>query len=123
MQGVIDDASDIGKKVNAAADKLASILKNVDDMTTSKEGKGMFTEITEAARSIRTLAQNLDERTAVLSKNLNDFTGPGLREYKQIAVDGQRTLQSIQRTLNSLQRNPQQLIFGPKSNIPDFKGN
>lgn len=123
VQGVIDDASDIGKKVNAAADKLASILKNVDDMTTSKEGKGMFAEITEAARSIRTLAQNLDERTAVLSKNLNDFAGPGLREYKQIAVDGQRTLQSIQRTLNSLQRNPQQLIFGPKSNIPDFKGN
>ena len=36
--------------------------------------------------------------------------------FKQIAVDGQKTLQSIQRTLNSLQRNPQQLIFGPKSN-------
>ena len=92
-------------------------------MTTSAEGKGMFSEITEAAKSVRILAQNLDTRTAALSKNLEQFSGSGLRDYRQIAVDGQRTLQSIQRTLNSLQRNPQQLIFGPKSNIPDFKGN
>jgi len=123
VQDFVSDASDVGHKVNAAADKLDTILKNVEAMTTSADGKGMFSEITDAARSIKVLAQNLDQRTAVLSKNLDDFTGSGLREFKQIAVDGQKTLQSIQRTLNSFQRNPQQLIFGPKSNIPDFKGN
>jgi len=123
IQGFVSDASDVGKKVNAAADQLDGILKDVAAMTTSAEGKGMFSEITEAAKSVRILAQNLDTRTAALSKNLEQFSGSGLRDYRQIAVDGQRTLQSIQRTLNSLQRNPQQLIFGPKSNIPDFKGN
>jgi phospholipid/cholesterol/gamma-HCH transport system substrate-binding protein len=68
------------------------------------------------------LAQNLDVRTSELSKNLNQFTGSGLRDYRQIAVDGQKTLRDIQRTLNSLQRNPQQLIFGPKTNIPEYSG-
>ena len=107
---------------NASADRLDAILKNVDTMVTSPEGKGMFTQITETAKAIRTLAENLDSRTGELSKNLNQFTGSGLRDYKDLAVDGQKTLRDIQRTLNSLNRNPQQLIFGPKSTIPDYKG-
>ena len=122
VKAFVDDASDLGRKLNASADRLDSILKNVDTMVTSPDGKGMFTQITETAKSIRTLAENLDSRTSELSKNLNQFTGSGLRDYKDLAVDGQRTLKDIQRTLNSLNRNPQQLIFGPKSNIPDYRG-
>ena len=97
-------------------------MNNITAMTSSQGGQGMFTEITETAKSIRQLANNLDARTAILSKNLDQFTGSGLRDYQQLAVDGQKTLQNIQRTLDGLQRNPQQLIFGPKSNIPDYKG-
>ena len=122
VKQVVADASEISKKLNGAADQLDGIMKNITAMTSSNGGQGMFVEITETAKSIRQLANNLDARTAVLAKNLDQFSGSGLRDYQQIAVDGQKTLQNIQRTLNSLQRNPQQLIFGPKSNIPDYKG-
>src|SRR5262249_22582162 len=115
VRGVVDDASELGKKLNASADRLDAILKNIDTMVQSPEGKGLFAEISETAKAIRTLAQNLDARTGELSKNLNAFTGSGLRDYQNLAVDGQRTLRDIQRTLNSLNRNPQQLIFGPKN--------
>jgi phospholipid/cholesterol/gamma-HCH transport system substrate-binding protein len=122
VRGVVNDASELGKKLNASADRLDAILKNIDTMVQSPEGKGMFAEISDTAKAIRTLAQNLDARTGELSKNLNAFTGSGLRDYQNLAVDGQRTLRDIQRTLNSLNRNPQQLIFGPKNSIPDYKG-
>jgi len=122
VQGFINDASDVGRKLNATADRLDVVLKNIETMTSSPEGKGMFAEITETARSIRTLAQNLDSRTQELSKNLNQFSGAGLRDVRELATDGQKTLRDIQRTLNSLQRNPQQLLLGPKSTIPDYKG-
>jgi len=122
VRGFMDDASELGKKLNGTADRLDVVMKNIEGMTSSPEGKGMFSEISETARSIRALAQNLDVRTSELSKNLNQFTGAGLRDYRQIAVDGQKTLRDIQRTLNSLQRNPQQLIFGPKTNIPEYSG-
>lgn len=122
VKQIVADASDVAKKLNHTADQLDGIMKNISAMTSSQGGQGMFTEITETAKSIRQLANNLDARTAVLAKNLDQFSGSGLRDYSQMAVDGQKTLQNIQRTLNSLQRNPQQLIFGPKSNIPDYKG-
>jgi phospholipid/cholesterol/gamma-HCH transport system substrate-binding protein len=120
VQGVVDDASELGRKLNASADTLDAILKDIEGMTKSKEGQGMFAEITATAQSIRTLAQHLDERTRDLAKNLSQFAGPGLGA---LTADTQRTLRDIQRTVNSLNRNPQQLIFGPKSNIPDYKGN
>jgi phospholipid/cholesterol/gamma-HCH transport system substrate-binding protein len=120
IRSVVNDASELGRKLNASADKLDTILDNVEAMTTSKEGQGMFVEITEAAKSIRDLAKNLDARTSELTSNLKQFTGPGLGA---LTTDTQRTLRDIQRTVNSLGRNPQQLIFGPKSTIPDYKGN
>jgi phospholipid/cholesterol/gamma-HCH transport system substrate-binding protein len=122
VKRIVADATDLAHKLNHTADQLDGIMNNITAMTSSQSGQGMFNEITETAKSIRQLANNLDARTAILSKNLDQFTGSGLRDYQQIAVDGQKTLQNIQRTLNSLQRNPQQLIFGPKSNIPDYKG-
>jgi phospholipid/cholesterol/gamma-HCH transport system substrate-binding protein len=122
VRQIVADASDVARKLNHTADQLDGIMKNISGMTSSQGGQGMFNEITETAKSIRQLANNLDARTAILSKNLDQFTGSGLRDYQQLAVDGQKTLSNIQRTLNSLQRNPQQLIFGPKSNIPDYKG-
>ncbi|MDQ0395160.1 MlaD family protein [Labrys monachus] len=122
VKQVVADAGDISRKLNNAADQLDGIMKNITTMTSNPNSQGMFAEITETAKSIRILANNLDARTAVLAKNLTQFSGSGLRDYQQIAIDGQRTLQNIQRTLNSLQRNPQQLIFGPKSSIPDYKG-
>jgi phospholipid/cholesterol/gamma-HCH transport system substrate-binding protein len=122
VRSFVDDASQLGQKLNATADRLDSVMKNIEDITSSPEGKGMFAEITETARAIRELARNLDTRTGELSKNLDRFTGPGLRDYRELATDGQKTLRDIQRTLNSLQRNPQQLIFGPRSTIPEYKG-
>jgi phospholipid/cholesterol/gamma-HCH transport system substrate-binding protein len=122
VQGFIDDASEVGRKLNSTADRLDVVMKNIESMTTSPEGRGMFAEISETAKSIRTLADNLDKRTAELTKNLNQFTGPGLRDYRELAVDGQKTLRDIQRTLNSLNRNPQQLIFGPRNTIPEYRG-
>jgi phospholipid/cholesterol/gamma-HCH transport system substrate-binding protein len=39
-----------------------------------------------------------------------------------LAIDGQRTLQTVDRALRGLERDPQQVIFGPRSALPEFKG-
>ena len=122
VDAFIKDASEIGQKLNASADRIDGILKNIEGMTTSSEGKGMFVEITATARAIRDLAEKLDARTAAITAGITEFTGSGLRDYKQLAVDGQKALRSIDRTLKSLERDPQQVLFGPRSSIPEFRG-
>ena len=71
---------------------------------------------------IRELAEKLDGRTAEITRSITEFTGAGLREYRQLAIDGQRTLQTVDRALRGLERDPQQVIFGPRSSLPEFKG-
>ena len=117
----VDDVARFSAQLDGMALKFNSILDNVAAMTTSEEGKGMFNEITSAAAEIRKLAVNLDTRTAELSVNLNKFTGPGLRQYEALAVDGRRTLAEIERVFRNFERNPRQFIFGG-SNVPNYTG-
>ena len=120
--GFVDDASDLGRKFNASADRLDAILKNVDTMVTSPEGKGMFTQITETAKAIRTLADNLDARTGELAQESQPVHGLGTARLQ--GPRGRWPEDAARHSAHAQQpnRNPQQLIFGPKSSIPDYKG-
>ena len=117
----IDDVNRFTAQLDGMANKFNTILDNVNAMTTSEEGKGMFNEISSAATEIRKLAINLDKRTAELSTNLNQFTGPGLRQYEALAADGRKTLAEIDRVFRNFERNPRQFLFGG-SNIPNYSG-
>ncbi|MFK8250811.1 MlaD family protein [Ancylobacter terrae] len=118
---LIKNASELSAKLNGMANKLDQILDNVNGLTASDEGKGMFAQVGAAAEEVRKLAVNLDARTAELSRNLNQFTGPGLRQYEALAADGRRTLSEIERVFKNLERNPRQFIFGGSS-VPSYSG-
>jgi phospholipid/cholesterol/gamma-HCH transport system substrate-binding protein len=78
-------------------------------------GSDVKTELIDTARSMRTLTDNLDKRTAELSVGLTRFSNNGLREYEALAVDARRTLADLGRAIRNFDRNPQRVIFGPSS--------
>ncbi|WGD31731.1 MlaD family protein [Ancylobacter sp. WKF20] len=121
VTAMVNDISRFTAQLDGMSSKINSILDNVNGLTASEEGKGMFAEITGAAAEVRKLAANLDVRTAELTANINKFTGPGLRQYEALAVDGRRTLAEIERVFRNLERNPRQFIFGGQS-VPNYTG-
>ncbi|GAB4065628.1 MCE family protein [Ancylobacter sonchi] len=121
VRTTVNDINAFTARLGTMSDKVDSILDNVNGLTSGKDGQGMFTEITAAAAEVRKLAANLDVRTAELTKNLNQFTGPGLRQYEALAADGRRTLSEIERVFRNLERNPRQFIFGGSS-VPSYTG-
>jgi len=122
VKSIVANADDISAKLNKSADQVDKVMNSLAGFFGSDEGKGAMTDIGEAARSIRKLADNLNVRTKDLAANLNRFSGAGLRQYEALAADGRKTLDELNRTLRSLERNPQQLIFGPKPSIPEYSG-
>jgi phospholipid/cholesterol/gamma-HCH transport system substrate-binding protein len=54
-------------------------------------------ELLDTTRSMRTLSDNLDKRTA------------------EISADARRTLAELGRAIHNFDRNPQRVIFGPGS--------
>ncbi|KRE17839.1 mammalian cell entry protein [Bosea sp. Root381] len=121
----VSDVASITDKLNKAADQVEGVLKSAQaflNTAAGQDGRSAFTEVSDAAKSIRVLADNLDKRTAEITAGISRFTGPGLRDIETLATDGRRTLGDLNRTLRSLERNPQQFIFGGKPPLPQYGG-
>jgi phospholipid/cholesterol/gamma-HCH transport system substrate-binding protein len=120
----VKNAASLTEKLNRSADQIDGVLKAAEGFLGSGAGGagGMFQDVREAARSIRVLADNLDKRTAEITAGLNRATGPALREFEALAVDGRRAVGDLSRAVRSLERNPQQVIFGGRSNVPEYDG-
>jgi phospholipid/cholesterol/gamma-HCH transport system substrate-binding protein len=115
VDALLKNASEVSGKLNGMADRLDALLKSF-----SGDGNnGMFAEFTATARSIRTLAERLDTRTAQLSTSISGFTDRTIRDIQSLSADGRRTLSELERTLRSLERNPQRFIFGG-SGVPEY---
>ncbi len=114
VAATLKNAAELTAKLNATAERLEAFLGG-------KKGEGgVFDDLTQAAHSIRTLAENLDQRTKEISAGVKNFTGPGLKQYEALALDARKTLDEINRTVRSLGKNPEQVIFGAKPAVPEY---
>ena len=120
IDAIMKDTRELTAKLNSAATKIDGVLASAQGFLGQPGSKGMFEDVGDAAKSIRKLADNLDQRTKELTAGMKQFTGPGLRNYELLATEGRRTLDEINRTMRSLEKNPQQLIFGAKPQVPEY---
>jgi len=119
------DALDNIDKISAAlarnSDRVDKISEGLQNLSGGRDGKSG--ELNEAARSIRTLADNLDKRTAEITAGVNRLTGNGNRQLDALASNANRTLAEIERAVKNLDRNPSRLIFGGSgSSLPEYNG-
>jgi phospholipid/cholesterol/gamma-HCH transport system substrate-binding protein len=114
----------ITDKVSQAANRLDNVMAGAENLLGSgKDGQaaGLMKEVSDAAKAIRVLADNLDKRTGEITVGINRFTGPGLRDIEALAAESRKAVGDLSRAVRSLERNPQQLLFGGRSNIPEYR--
>jgi phospholipid/cholesterol/gamma-HCH transport system substrate-binding protein len=111
---IVAQVSEISTKLNAVAGKLDTTFTNLNGFLATDDNKGMVAEISDAAKSIKKLADNLDIRTKEITTGVVRFTGNGLKQYEQLAIDARQTVSDVSRVFRSLERNPQQIIWGAK---------
>lgn len=106
------DASELARKLNGQADRLDGILKNVENFTGGNDKTGFMTDMSEAAKSVRALADSLNR------------SAPGtLKDYQQLASDARRAVSEIERVARNISRDPKGFLFGGGgSNIPSYSG-
>jgi phospholipid/cholesterol/gamma-HCH transport system substrate-binding protein len=109
-------------RLNKAADRLDSVLAGAQTAFGTGEIKGSITEIGDAARSIRELANHLDTRTADMSDQVSGAVNESVRQFGGLAVDARKALAELERTLREFRQNPQQLITGSKPSVPAYAG-
>jgi phospholipid/cholesterol/gamma-HCH transport system substrate-binding protein len=118
----IKNFAELSGKLNKSADKVDGVLTSAQSFLGSPSTKGAIDRISEAALSIKKLADDTDAKVKDIGGGLSRFVNSGLREYEALAVEGRRTIDDVDRVVRSLERNPNQLIFGSKPSLPEYHG-
>lgn len=121
----VRSVASMSEKLNRAADQVDGVLKGAQAFLTGagrENGGSVFEDVAEAAKSLRTLADNLDRSSAAVAAKIIQFTGSGLQKVETLTSDGSRALSGFDRTLRNVNRDPQGLIFGNKNRIPQYNG-
>ncbi len=93
--------------------RIDKIVQGMQDLTGGDDGKSG--QINEAARSIRGLAQKLDERTAAVTNGLSDLATSGKKQLDALSSEARRTLGTLDRTIKNIDKNPSRLLWGGSS--------
>jgi phospholipid/cholesterol/gamma-HCH transport system substrate-binding protein len=105
------------KNIEAFSQTLATNSQRIDNILAGTEGllgggPDKPGDIAQAARAIKTAAENLDARTGEIATGLARFSNSGLREWERLAADGRRTLAEVDKMVKNIDKNPSRLIFG-----------
>jgi len=92
------------------SERFDHIAQGLENLTGGSDGKGG--EINAAARSLQTLIDSVDKRTADISSGITKLTTAGTKHLETLSVSAQRTLSNIDRAVTNLDRNPSRLIWG-----------
>jgi phospholipid/cholesterol/gamma-HCH transport system substrate-binding protein len=122
IDSTLKNFSDMSAKLNESADKVDGVLSSAQSFLGSPSTKGAVDHISEAAMSVKKLADDVDTRIKDISTGLSRFTNTGLREYEALAVEARRAVQDIDGVVRSLGRNPSQVLFGSRPALPEYHG-
>ena len=114
--------AELSGKLNNSADKVDGVLTSAQSFLGSPSTKGAIDRISEAALSVKKLADDTDAKVKDIGGGLSKFVNSGLREYEALAVEGRRTIDDIDRVVRSIGQNPSQVIFGSKPSLPEYRG-
>jgi phospholipid/cholesterol/gamma-HCH transport system substrate-binding protein len=92
------------------AGRIERIIANAEGVVGGADAK--LNDIAEAARSVRSLADNLDKNVSEMSTGLTRFSNSGLREWEKLAVDGRRAILTLEQAVKNIDQNPSRLLFG-----------
>jgi phospholipid/cholesterol/gamma-HCH transport system substrate-binding protein len=92
------------------SDRIDHILIGLESLAGGNDGKSG--EINEAARSVRTLADNLDKRSEEVFVGINRFTASATKQFDTIGASARSTLSQIEKAAKSIGDNPSSLLFG-----------
>ncbi len=122
IDSTLKNFSDMSAKLNESADKVDGVLTAAQSFLGSPGTKGAVDRISEAALSVKKLADDVDLRIKDIASGLSRFTNTGLREYEALAVEARRAVADIDRVVRSLGQNPSQVIFGSRPALPEYRG-
>jgi phospholipid/cholesterol/gamma-HCH transport system substrate-binding protein len=113
LKGALKNIEMFSQTLATNSDRITHILEGAEGLLGG--GANSPGDIAQAARAIKTAAENLDARSADIATGLARFSNSGLREWERLATDGRHTLAEVDKMVKNIDKNPSRLLFGGSS--------
>jgi phospholipid/cholesterol/gamma-HCH transport system substrate-binding protein len=110
LKGALKNIEMFSQTLATNSERITHILAGAEGLLGG--GPDSPGDIAQAARAIKTAAENLDARTGEIATGLARFSNNGLREWERLATDGRRTLAEVEKAVRNIDNNPSRLLFG-----------
>jgi phospholipid/cholesterol/gamma-HCH transport system substrate-binding protein len=120
VTATVNDVQQLAQRLNAASTRIDTLLGKAEDMMTTEGGKNFFQEASEAAASIKRVAEAFEASAPRIASGLDKFSNRGLGDLTALIADARQTLARFDRIVASFEQNPQQLIFGGNSGVREY---
>ena len=114
--------SEMSAKLNESANKVDGVLTSAQSFLGSPGTKGAVDRISDAALSIKKLADDVELEGEGHSQRSQPVHQYRLARIEALAIEGRRAVEDIDRVVRSLGQNPSQVIFGSRPPLPEYHG-
>jgi phospholipid/cholesterol/gamma-HCH transport system substrate-binding protein len=91
------------------SDRFDRIMTGMEGLTGTDDKPG---ELTAAAKSIRLMADDLSKNMDLMSGNLEQFMGPGLKNIEALMTETRRTVATAETVFKNIKDSPMRVLFG-----------
>jgi phospholipid/cholesterol/gamma-HCH transport system substrate-binding protein len=109
LKATIRNIESISVTLARNTERFDHIIAGAEGLLGGTDGRGG--EVAETIRSVKTLSDNLDKRTADLTSGMLKFTS----SWVLLADDARRTVGTVDRAVRNFDKNPSRIIFGGSS--------
>ncbi len=121
LEEIMADARDVISRVKTASVNVDDTLANVDKQL-SDDKDSTVSAMRGKLQSYQQQAKDLNARLVSITNDLANMTGPKLRDVQRFVSQSRRTVQGIERSVSAIKDDPQKLIFGEESKVPEYDG-
>ncbi len=88
------------------------MINSVNGLVNSPDGQGLTAEARATLQSIRSTAETIQRSVGPISANLQNFTGQGLQDARNLIRETTQAVTRIERAIIDLANNPSRVIYG-----------
>ncbi len=115
---IISDVKALTSRLKATAEKIDLAVDQVSGFF-GADGNSVLDDARAAAKSIKSMADNLEKSLGNGPQEVMTAAKRSLREFELFARDGRKAAQSLDRVLEKMDSNPQSFIFGG-GKVPEY---
>lgn len=116
---IIKDATVISTRLIKTSEAITRLVGRVDGLVEA-DGRGLIVEATDAAKSIRKIADSFEVRADAISKGLERFSTRGLGDIEALISQSRQAVTRVEGVVKSFETNPASFLLGGKK-VPEYR--